>query len=306
MWKNEGSAYYYIKGNVKRKTIGFDLDWTLTHQEQSMIPSQVNDIHIMPGRLEKLKFLHEKGWSFIVFTNQKSKGAKDLQNKLNRVGNFIKQFPYDIAVFMATADDGYRKPLTDMYALATSLLPDMFLKYYVGDAAGRPQDFSDSDKIFAKTSCLQFRTPEQVFKMKIPELPSNGKYLVMLVGMPGSGKSTFYHNYLEPLNYVHINQDTLGTKAKMIKTIKEAVSEEKLICVDNTNGDPEKRKEIYKLVDESYNVIVIYIVRDGIGWNKLRKSPVPNIAYHVFFKNFKRPIKYEGGTNPCEVYNINW
>lgn len=305
-WQNVGSAYYYIKGQPTGKTMAFDLDWTLTHQEHSLMPSKVDDIQLMPGRLSKLRWLNEKGWSFVVFTNQKSKGAKDTENKLARVSNFINMIPFNIAVFISTADDEYRKPSTGMFVLAKSLLPDVQMRYYVGDAAGRPHDFSNSDKIFAENAGLKFKVPEQVFKSKINNFPMSGKYIVMLVGMPGCGKTSFYKKYLEPLDYVHINQDTLGTKRKVHDAVVEAMDNEKLICIDNTNGDVEKRIGIYDLAYEDYKIIVVYIVRDGTGWNKLRESPVPDIAYHVFFKNFTRPTKYEYEINPSEVRVVTW
>lgn len=36
-------------------------------------------------------------------------------------------------------------------------------KYYCGDAAGRDDDFSDSDKVFAKSLDLEFKYPDDVF-----------------------------------------------------------------------------------------------------------------------------------------------
>ena len=40
---------------------------------------------------------------------------------------------------------------------------DMDQSFYVGDAAGRPNDFLDSDKVFADNIKLEFKVPEQVF-----------------------------------------------------------------------------------------------------------------------------------------------
>lgn len=41
--------------------------------------------------------------------------------------------------------------------------------------------------------------------------------LVMMVGCPASGKSTFRKRYLEPHGYVAINRDTMGTMDKCLK-----------------------------------------------------------------------------------------
>ncbi|KAL3234381.1 hypothetical protein RNJ44_03143 [Nakaseomyces bracarensis] len=36
-------------------------------------------------------------------------------------------------------------------------------KYYCGDAAGRDKDFSDTDKVFAESLEIEFKTPEDIF-----------------------------------------------------------------------------------------------------------------------------------------------
>lgn len=42
-------------------------------------------------------------------------------------------------------------------------LPHLEWCYYCGDAAGRPSDFSDSDKEFARKLGVTFKLPEEVF-----------------------------------------------------------------------------------------------------------------------------------------------
>ena len=39
----------------------------------------------------------------------------------------------------------------------------MLNSFYCGDAAGRPKDFSDSDRGFAQAAGLRFFTPEELF-----------------------------------------------------------------------------------------------------------------------------------------------
>ena len=41
--------------------------------------------------------------------------------------------------------------------------------------------------------------------------------VVLLIGPPASGKSTFVKKYLIPHKYVHINRDTLQTQEKCLK-----------------------------------------------------------------------------------------
>lgn len=41
--------------------------------------------------------------------------------------------------------------------------------------------------------------------------------MIIMVGAPATGKSTFRKRYLEPHGYVAVNRDTMGTVAKCVK-----------------------------------------------------------------------------------------
>ena len=60
------------------------------------------------------------------------------------------------------------------------------------------------------------------------------KTLVIMMGIQGSGKSTFYHRFLES-EYVHINLDTLKTRYRESTAFSEAIANGENIAVDNTN-----------------------------------------------------------------------
>lgn len=66
--------------------------------------------------------------------------------------------------------------------------------------------------------------------------------VVLFVGYPASGKSTFYKRYFEPQGYKHINQDTLKTRAKCLKMVETCLNAGESCVVDNTNRDIETRK----------------------------------------------------------------
>jgi len=123
---------------------------------------------------------------------------------------------------------------------------DLEHSIFVGDAGGRvaqlrggksgsdkttAKDFSCSDRNLAHNIGIKYETPEEFFLGEQPrpfardfdlaefplpneesELPfekTNEKDIVLLVGPPGAGKSTFYWKNLQPLGYERINQDTL-------------------------------------------------------------------------------------------------
>jgi bifunctional polynucleotide phosphatase/kinase len=45
--------------------------------------------------------------------------------------------------------------------------------------------------------------------------------------MPSTGKSSFYSNHFKSEGYLHINQDTIGSRAKCVKAVEEAIKEGK-------------------------------------------------------------------------------
>ena len=71
--------------------------------------------------------------------------------------------------------------------------------------------------------------------------------LVVLVGLPASGKSSFYQKYLED-KFFWINRDKLGTIDRCEKALQEQISQAQsqnrpcFVCVDNTNTDTASRK----------------------------------------------------------------
>ncbi len=64
--------------------------------------------------------------------------------------------------------------------------------------------------------------------------------MVIFTGCPGSGKSTFWHNYMP--KYERINRDTLKTKEKCYKVADELMTQGKSVVIDNTNPKIEDRK----------------------------------------------------------------
>lgn len=60
------------------------------------------------------------------------------------------------------------------------------------------------------------------------------KTMVLMIGIQGSGKSTFYHKYLAD-GYVRVNLDTLKTRNREEQLVSECFREGKSFAVDNTN-----------------------------------------------------------------------
>lgn len=270
------------------KIAGFDMDSTLINTKSGKTFAQNSSDWVWWDRTvpKKLKEAHEDGYKIVIFSNQAGISTGKVVPATLK-GKFIQLFKSCKVPFQAlcaTASDGNRKPGTGMWKsfcknYNDGVEPDKKSSFYVGDAAGRPKtktrkkDFSDSDRKFAINVGIDFHTPESYFlnkKEKLPPLAFDIKKLkslegkspsgeeekyakeeqemIIFVGSPGAGKSTFWHNHLS--DYVRVNNDTLKTKEKCMKVARQALKEGKSCVIDNTNKDADIRKRYTAIAEE--------------------------------------------------------
>ncbi|XP_067833036.1 bifunctional polynucleotide phosphatase/kinase, partial [Heptranchias perlo] len=209
-----------------------------------------------------------------------SRGRLRPQDFKAKAEAIVKRLGIPVQVYVSTGLGFYRKPMLGMWDHLQEqgncgVGIDLETCVYVGDAAGRPanwapdrkkKDFSCSDRLFALNAGLKFFTPEEFFlgwkkaPFHIPEfdprnldlsvpqyeppsasLTSPGSEVVVAVGFPGSGKSTFIRDFLVPEGYVYANRDTLGSWQKCVAVCEEALRNGKRVAIDNTNPDLESR-----------------------------------------------------------------
>ena len=287
------------------KIAAFDLDWTIVRPIKGKFPKTVCDWAFLPNRIQALEKFKSEGYIIAIFTNHHSTNPQKLEFNFARVSDIIQNMTVvDVAV-MASKKDQYRKPNIGMWQILENVLTNFTIdktsSFYCGDAAGRHQDFADTDRQFADNIPIPFYAPEEIFlnnKVLIPETP----HMFIFVGMPGSGKSSFYYRELEPLGWVHANQDTFKTRKKVLSVIDRSLAEGKSVAVDLTNPQRAKRMDYINLANK-YGVSssIIYFVGNGMGFNKLREKPVPQIAYSVYFKNLEEPIDDLEGVEVIEI-----
>ena len=252
-----------------------------------------------------------------------------------------------VHIFASTHDGNFRKPRIGMWEEHRlhhngGKTIDMASSFYVGDAAGRPanppskkkKDFSCSDRKFALNAGIKFFTPEEFFQQcpsqdfslgfdpsqylltssslsesKLPSA-SQSQEIVLFVGFPGTGKSSFFNSVFLPHSYGHVNQDTLKSKAQCIKFAKSCLSENKSIVIDSTNPSVEVRKVWIELAKtEGIPIRCIWFGSDELlakHMNKVRNivsgsKLVPGIAYNIYKKNFVEPCVSEGFASIEEV-----
>ncbi|KAI0202702.1 DNA kinase/phosphatase Pnk1 [Astrocystis sublimbata] len=221
-------------------------------------------------------------------------------------------------------------------------------KVLIGGEYGKERrmakDFSCSDRNFAYNVGIKYLTPEEFFLGEGPRefvrdfdlegFPyggggdggegkageegkaekeilfekTNTQDVVLFCGPPGAGKSTFFWKYLKPLGYERVNQDLLKTRPKCLKAAAEFLGDGCSVVVDNTNPDPDVRKEwvdlarkhdvpircvwfkIPKAVCEHNNVSRAL----NQSLNPEARTVLPPIAFNGYFSRLREPTVKEG------------
>lgn len=231
----------------------------------------------------------------------------------------------------------HRKPCTGMWHYYQEILlgnPKNILleeSFYVGDAAGRPkgwrpgagQDFASSDRKFALNLGITFNTPEEFFLSSTSAPYSLGwspsefsvgedepytftpreRELVIFVGSPASGKTTFFSRQVKEHGYVWVNQDTLKSRAECLAHMAEALSRGSSIALDNTNPSAAGRKEYIELAKKAgYTVRCLWfhleheasVHLDTFRALTQQKERLPKNAFQMYIRSFEKPTVTEG------------
>ncbi|GAA6020040.1 hypothetical protein JCM8202_004964 [Rhodotorula sphaerocarpa] len=276
------------------KVAAFDIDGTIiTPREGRRFPKNAEDWQwLNPKVVPKLRDLHQAGFAVVFISNQA--GQPGAQNKFKaKMPLLCGKLDIPVRVFAAWGYDEYRKSSTGMWDAFVErfngeVAVDYGQSFYVGDAAGRPGDHNDTDRKLALNCGLPFFTPEEFFYDKpaleyalkgwdaskhdhdaplfsptsTPLLPRrNSEFdeehppeVVIFVGFPGSGKTSFFKQHFAEKGYVHINQDTLRTRPACINLMQSCLSATppKSCVIDNTSPSRSVRAEYLSLLRSSF------------------------------------------------------
>lgn len=272
----------------------FDLDGTLVSPKKAFVRGGKGDFSFLPGRLEKLKELYNDEYSIIIVTNQKVRSPKEKNLRLERIEEIVEAIGLPISVYVALGDDKYRKPKPGIWKEIKANYGEPVEAFYVGDADGQPGSHADSDLKWAEKIGIPFYPVRDYFVQELPKLPKNEKEakIILMVGAPGSGKSTLVNELVERYDAVHLEQDQIGTAAKVITRAKKELAAGNSIIVDATHATHKSRQPYYALTQQ-YNVpvYVFWVMRDGMTSNKEREKPVPMIAINTYFARLEPPTE---------------
>ncbi|XP_073779297.1 bifunctional polynucleotide phosphatase/kinase isoform X2 [Danio rerio] len=273
----------------------------------------------------------------------------------SKAEDILQTLQLPIQVFVSTAPGIYRKPVIGMWEhlcekANSGVMVDVSESFYVGDAAGRPanwapgkkkKDFSCSDRLFALNIGLQFYTPEEYFlgwkpaTFSFPEfdprkldskarlydppdasLTSTKQEIIVAVGFPGAGKSTFFQTHIIPKGYAYVNRDTMGSWQHCVSACERALKEGKSVAVDNTNPDLESRKryiDVAQSAGVSCRCFNFTASLDQAKHNNRFREMVPSATKHVpvndmvihsYKKKFVVPSLSEGFSEVLQIHFV--
>jgi DNA 3'-phosphatase len=369
-----------------KKILGMDLDWTLIRPVKGKIhPLDETDWQFLYNNLQPIKQKQLEGYKFVIFTNQgglltKKSGQMGVDQFKTRWYHILDKLEKEhgitnVYMLVSLYDDFNRKPSIGMWdymeiALNGYVNSDVNIKVdrdkslYIGDMAGRKNDHSASDLLFAMNLGFEFQVPElffvddsspknktaklkkdiladesifngqqfiETFDKKISKsnkaisqelqtiLEDNSRQLIVLfVGSPASGKSSYYHRYLADIKGLeYLSMDTFkGTPSKFMKYLEAKLITGLNIIIDNTNGTKKARAKFINLarsneLKDKITIIVIHMATEKkicMHLNALRtklnntailqekqdgdgqdRHNVPAVALHTYWKNFQVP-----------------
>ncbi|KAI0807045.1 PNK3P-domain-containing protein [Fomes fomentarius] len=303
----------------------------------------------------KLRQVHEQRYSIVIITNQALRTTaliNDWKKKIPLIAAALSDIPFRILA--ATEKDGFRKPIPGMWYVLERIWAennvqiDTSQSFFIGDAAGRKDDHSSTDRKLALNIGIPFFTPEEYFlglpaaRYTLPgfhpsSLPSNEPHLipaeppilpapsspelVLFVGYPALGKTSFFRTHFAPVGYTHINQDTLKTRDKCVKATAAALKAGQNVVVDNTNRDVQTRKFYLDLAKQHKasvrcfhftgsfelawhnNLYRAFNLSPSLAADQPKRELLPMLAFNNFRKDFQEPTVDEGFS---EVRKVNW
>jgi len=218
--------------------IGLDLDHTFIRPKKGRtFPKDFNDWEFIFEDITPLLEKQKLGCKIVFITNQKGIDVEKFQSKWRSILEDVKlKYPILVSdefrnfhlrwyMLFSTAEDFYRKPANGMWNLISSKLNsnnDLELNKccYVGDAAGRKDDFKATDLMFSLNAGVQFEVPEVFFGISgCNDTRNNTKHLVKQLKV---NKKIF--NSVEWLK-VYYNSRFMDNKTKMQRSKSEILDD---------------------------------------------------------------------------------
>lgn len=289
--------------NLSGKIFGFDLDGTLTIAKNGLDPLKSNQISsdnwLFLGPIKEKLIELSKEYSIFIITNQ----SKISQTKRHMIDSVYLELDGIPTILCANMNNEYRKPNIGFMNIIRLLLSNNNINfnqqesYYCGDAIGPsdpfiPYRWGTADYEFAVNNGLKFSRPCDIFGFAniYPE-----EDLVIMMGTPGSLKTTFAKRMEEVFGYIRYSQDEVKDLEKHKDYIISNLTSGRKVVLDATFAKEEKRLFWIQLaIQLGKSVLICWIIRPGYCFNALRpkETKVSNFAYtgqYGYVPNFSDP-----------------
>lgn len=315
-----------------KKIAGFDLDYNLIKPKSGKkFPQDSNDWCWLYPEVKQnlLKLGQDDSFIIVIFTNQQ--GIEKGKTTIDELDEKFQQIQLDLNIqlifLVSDKDDSYRKPRIGSWKLLQKKGAIKEGSFYVGDAAGRikdnnfPKDHSDSDRKFADNIGITFYTPEVYFLFnKDTTMERKWKYtgyildfknenrkkykkfkfndslnMILISGLPGSGKSRLAKKLSNKYDYLYLSQDK--DKSKLKSKLEKALEENKNVIIEGLLYSKEQRDKYIKLAKKyNYHKYLIHLETNmdlSYHLNHYRSLKdnvklVPKVVYHTYNKYYEQ------------------
>ena len=133
---------------------------------------------------------------------------------------------------------------------------------------------------------------------------------ILLIGLPASGKTTFYQRRFAT-THQHISKDlwsnTANKDRRQAEELRLALAQGRSVVVDNTNPAPADRAPVVAIAHQYEARVIAYYftatTREAVGRNRGREGAarVPDVAIFARAKKMVAPTAQEGFD---ELYSV--
>ena len=279
-----------------KKLAIFDVDWTLIKPKDGrLFPKDKNDWQWLYNSVPETLIEYSEEYTMVFLTDQ----TKDW--KVTMIKEILDNLDFEYTL-ICSREKKTNKPNPSLFKKTIRYKFDKEESFYVGDAAGRDDDWSSVDIDVADALSIPFYVPEDIFsvneEIRYDLEPSDNREIIIMVGYPGSGKSTLAASL--PDNYKIISGDIFKTPERMIKEARNYI-EDYSIIFDATNGTIEKRKKYINFATENnVEARIVWINVDiDVAIERLSRrvyeggAKVPKMALYIYRKHFEEPFDHE-------------
>lgn len=312
----EGSGLYILNrlttsssARNSVKIAGYDLDNTIIQSNNGYgnFCETEDDWHVIHDMQQDITNKRAEGYIIIIFTNQASTKKRDIT--LSRISNVATALGNDLLVLVATKRNMYRKPNIGMWNVMCSILNcEVTLFIYKGDNdvddRGFAQNVSNETKIdvdFTLIKNEETSDKDEKDMSDMSDILTDNERIIIMQGMPASGKSTFATKLRDALlakgqNVVIASNDIHGKKT--LNVAKDALKNGNIVIIDNTHATRTQRAPFIAMGREmNHHILGIHInTPRGICEvrNAGRVNKVSRIVYNIYVGKFEE-MSYDEG-----------